>query len=337
MKTEHKHPALNDLQLQLDEKDEVIAMLTQQLENAADRLDQLQHARNGAASKVVLADVPDPLLEQTAESISYLVEEWNQSELNFKLEQIQSQLDELLSRSIELPSGQPCIPPVVPAGEPHPVVQDANQSLEAAEWLESLKEALLDHEVDEPEVAIPDEELEDNEFCQYDGLNNSVENQPEDKIERLPPIPETVDLATASRKQLEEAITKRDDFIEMSIRMYRDLRSRRLQLNHLDESHLSQLPAEQNRRIQELIQNLEEQSRLNEVTLSLERARLSREATQLTQCRDQMRKYAKQHDLDVNDIPDLFRMENEPGQTQEQRKQPNQKWLSLLRIKNQDS
>ncbi|HBN75314.1 MAG TPA: hypothetical protein DD473_05760 [Planctomycetaceae bacterium] len=310
--------SIDELQQQLDEKDELVTALTQQLEQAAEQLDRMHRSggrsglHNAQESKVI-----NPLNEQLSTNLNYLIEQWEESQIASCLERIESQIEDLKSSvsNIQLPAEQSTTTNWSPE-------DDDNRP--TGLQLDALKDVLFG--------ATP--EITDEVF---DESLNEIEAD-EDVItsnDPLPPTPAAVDFEQANHEEMISAIQTRDDYIESCIAMYRDLRLKSGLIQPINWEVISECPEELVESLQELESHLREQARLNEVTMSLERARISRESTQLRQYRVQLQKYVKKHNLDPTELPSLGVQLSDESANEKRSSVPNQKWLSLLRIKHQ--
>ena len=310
--------SIDDLQLQLDEKDELVAALTQQLEQAAEQLDRM-HRSGGRAGHQNSQESPvgNPLGEQLSTNLNYLIEQWEGSQIASCLERIESQIEDLKSSVSQIQ--QPAVPQM------HDHWRDKEEdSRPNGLQLDALKDVLFGATPEIPEEV-------------YDESLNEIEDEDQELTsdDPLPALPAAVDFEEASREEMISAIQIRDDYIETCISLYRDLRLKSGLIQPINWDKISDCPDELVENLKELESHLQEQSRLNEVTMSLERARISRESTQLRQYRVQLQKYVKKHNLDPTELPSLGIQLAEESTNEKRSSVPNQKWLSLLRIKHQ--
>jgi hypothetical protein len=114
-------------------------------------------------------------------------------------------------------------------------------------------------------------------------------------IEEVAP-PEIIDPASADAETLRAAVERRDEYISYLSRKLRLTNGRAIRLP--DWESLNNAPEELASRLKDLEASLDENLRLAEVELSLERARLAREAAKLRLQQDQVEKELKRLKLD---------------------------------------
>ncbi len=306
----------DDLQQQLDEKDELVSALTQQLEQAAEQLDRMYRSGGRAGMNSALETPVNPLDEQLSSNLNYLIEQWEESQLANCLERIESQIEDLKSSVSQIQQ---------------PVAQHSNgnwdennleeEDTPAGLQLDALKDVLFGNSSE-----IPDEALDES-------LNKIHEDESSLKLAGpFTDLPAAIDFDEADQETLIAAVHSRDDYIETCVSMYRDLKLKSGLIEPIPWEKISECPDELMESLKELESHLQEQARLNEITMSLERARISREATQLRQYRVHLQKYVKKHNLDPAELPSLgIQVAEEPAK-EARASAPNQKWLSLLRI-----
>ena len=264
------------LNAELLERDDLIAALTDQLEEAANRLDRMH--RQGADRAPIggtagfasaAADTPAGFSEQIAR-LTNVVGEW-QAEDHFG--EIIRRLDVIQESITQIPSAprrglsdssmfemEPWTPP------------SAERESDNAAW-EDMKAELLRQEegspADEPIPELVSEQPETTETTDDDDL--------------LVEVPHPVDLDDADMDQLRAAVEERDEFISRLIRRLRATPQGRF--GPIDWEQLAEAPEDLRERLEELEARLQELLRLEECELSLERARLARDRAELEQLR----------------------------------------------------
>lgn len=327
-----------ELQRQLDERDELVQMLTQQLEQAAEQLDRLQRS-GGVSGRGPVANAQEfqKQHEVIGRDLAYLVEQWDQSQLAGAVGRIELQLEELrdLVSQVQLPA------------------QNRDGLSMARAWKSSQSafggEDSLEEEDDTAEITchgtetselttIPDFELADlpNDS---DSSGRALQTQYADETSEaelnLPELPAPVASEETSLTVWQAAVHARDDYIGLIIDQLRQLHQRTCSISPCDWDDLTDAPAELCERLQLMEQQMLEQLRLNEVSMSIERARISREKTQLQSARMQMQKEMKKLGLELafSSQPGMTSTSVESRDSNNTEKQRAQKWLSMLRVK----
>lgn len=332
----------DDLQRQLDERDELVQVLTRQLEQVVEQLDR--HQRSGGMSSRPATGVPADFLKQQqtiSEDLSYLVNQWEASQLAGAVGRVELQLEELrdlltqqLSRAA---SGH------FPT-EAHPAAGHYGQYHQSHQSTDQYSE-----QDDERNLRTPGDELlaefapgyEQGDWHAGAGQAPSsptgywpTEPDPtyEYYLPDLPELPELVEFDQADTNDLKTGIIERDTFIRTLIEQFRLLHQSATIQPPVDWEQISNAPRELIARMEQRERQLEEQLRLNEVTMSIERAKLAREAAQLQAAKIQLEKQVRSRGHEPVQDP------NTPPAPQEKNsntheKQRNQKWLNMLRKK----
>lgn len=241
----------------LTEKDQLVTALTVQLEEAAERIDRLQRQGNdrGARGGGGFGSIPVEMLEEQrniAENVERFVVQWEEAQPTAALARIEMQLIELR----ELVASGPVAVTPSSDGAPH---SDQHAGSGLAGW-EAMKATLLHG--DQPE-----------EIAEYDEL---AEEDVEAGVSMPAPNPVPAD---ADTRILHLAIEQRDAYIAALQQAMQ-----RAELRHRKAAVLGgseDVPESLQHRLAELEHIFEEQQRLAEVELSLERARLGREEMRL--------------------------------------------------------
>lgn len=286
---------LATLETQLQEKDELVQVLTARLEQAAEQLDRLHRTgttpgpRQSEASSTELADQ-----QSLVEDLRTAVDQWIESQPGEALVRIENQLEEL--RALVMQGASPSAHGVRAIDDTD---DDADETCNnnSSGW-EDLKAELLAQD-GEPGTENPLEnvgavdDVFDGEFDDSDVpttecvTSDSVEAPADDCPEPDPPVP--VDFDAATENDLRRAVENRDEYISFLIKKLRLIESRG-ELAAPDWSQLQDAPEELRQRLEELEGRLEEMLRISEVEISLERARLSREETRLKQVQHEVEK-----------------------------------------------
>lgn len=299
--------AQEELVSQLEERDQLIAALTLQLEQAAEQLDRYQ--RQGSANRTSAqigagSHAHHSAQQEVATQLEQLNQSWDDFALSGTMGRVELQLNELRDLFFE-----------------H--VVNAN-------WAQSAPQPQISQHVepeeedDHPPITSVLEAFSD--LYEESAKQEAVE--PEDSHEPEAPPPEEVDLDHASSQELADAIIQRDLYIRSLIRRQRELTTERLLSVPTDWEQLAEAPEELTLRLQELESQLNERLRMAEVTFSIERGRLAREQARLDQYRMKLDKQAKSLGLTL---------ETDEIETPEQaeskgKKNTNGRWKSYLGI-----
>lgn len=299
-----------DLELKLQEKEQLVAVLTERLEQAAEQLDRLH--RTGADRKRGSGGgggLPPELIEQQkslVEEMQRAVEQWEDMQTAAQLGRIEIQVTELRGlltehlsheRHLGSPLGMAVSSPQGVTGS----AEEADASTESG-W-DLLKAQLLSA------AAVTEETV----GSQPDGPGGETEETALESAD----APQPISFETATREQLEAAIKERDNYIA---HLLRKLRTAPAADVSPDWSAL-QAPAEMVERVQALERQLEERLRMTEVELSLERARIARDQTQLQQQQEQLEKQMRRMGLRKDG-------EQEPDHPADDN--PDRRWLRFL-------
>ena len=275
------------LQSALHEKDELVHALTEQLEEAANRLDRLHRAgvdrpqRGGSVSA-------EGHSGELGDQLSRLTSEWDELQLAQQFETIRGRLDDIfdaVSLAKLTEQGYGSRPVDEPVGRTSEMLTG-----KLTGW-EDMKAQLLR---DGAEKTRSHAELAEAAATAVSDSAAEVLND----LPLEPPLP--VDLETADRDLLAEAVEERDVFILHLIRRLRSGTSARY--SPINWAEISGAPDELRERLLEHEARLQELLRMEECDLSLERARLARERSRLEQLRRDVERDARDgHDMSGND------------------------------------
>ncbi len=278
---------LAELESLVAERDQLVTALTVQLEEAAERLDRVQRMGADRGPRVI-GGIPKEFVEDQKsliEEVQRAVQQWNDFQANAALGRIEMQIGELRdlvsAKLTAVPAGY------VPAShsalhheaevEGEEEDEETHAAPAASSWA-ALKESLL--EKDRPKDSAPAKKKRAPQRIEPEA--------PEDEGDAVP-APEAIDLAHASREELTAAVDQRDTYLTWLLRRVRtaDLRAARADIER-DET-----PDEIRGRLIHHEQAFQEQQRLMEVELSIERARLGREEARLRAMEGQIQKEMK--------------------------------------------
>ena len=144
--------------------------------------------------------------------------------------------------------------------------------------------------------------------------------------EFLGTIPDAVDPETLSDTQLRDVFREREGFLSLLISRFRsqqDSHTNLLTLEQLRELH-AEMPADMARLITQSLRRLDELTKLGELEMAFERARIARLKNQLQQSRQQIEVRSRQLGLTLNDDGTLSTATVAHGKTS------NRRWLTKL-------
>ena len=290
-------PELDSLRAQLLEKDELVGLLTDRLEQAVSRLDHLKRA--GVKTQ------PATTGGGIAPEIERLVQEWDEAALPAATDRIEQQLlamqQAILDRldSVETsaatvsrlhtPATSPDDARNEPAAPPREPME--KRSSNGIDW-EAMKASLMSGAEDSGGSEDPAPTAEDRLPEPPDDEDDVVLEVPEEpiasvvprqddvpEVDPLPLSPEAIDTDVADRDTLAEAVRERDAYI---VALTQRALDRRVKLEiPTDWALLRGTPGELVKNVQRLHDELNDAVRMAEVQLCLERAKLSRERTEL--------------------------------------------------------
>ncbi len=339
------------LQDTLKERDQVVQMLTQRLEQAADQLDRVQRTGSGRGGSAV-AGLPTELIEsqQTLlEQLTRTLGDWEATQAGQTLARIESQITELhdlvASGAVPLANFS-----AIGSSPTDSNTETAGQSLKTASsksvytevsiaepaksgW-EAIKAAMLAGESYDPTTvsppvlsaktaATPDTTTEERNPKESRSLDQrSVPTS-------LPEPPPTIDVDSADQATLIEAIRNRDEFIAFLLRR---LSSPDASIEFPNWEELNSVPSDLHAELLNLRDRLQEKLRVAEVDLSLQRAKLAREEAKLSIKAEHLGRQMRQLGLSPDDSGSPAagsRAQNEGSNTTQGRR-----WLQFLQRSN---
>ena len=308
----------------LSQKDELIAALIRELEQAAEQLDRIQRSGGDRSSSDESAGISSPSLDmghsrtRMMDDLRLMAEEWEQSQPPVVLSRIESELAALHELVLSLKRD---------GGQTVPQRTEPISFEERLRQYEQQQEAESPPELDRGNVTLEESSPRWDEIKSQlqlpDPSQTSVEVEEADyevlRIIANLPTPLEVNLDVANLEELKVAVRERDDFI---IQLNRLFRTRNTLSLPKDWGVLANVPGEMQIRVESLIEHLDVQVRLGEVEMSLERARLARERATIQSEREAMEKHMKR--LGVNSIADLGNISNATGTASDRR------WMRFL-------
>lgn len=306
----------------LNQKDELIAALIKELEQAAEQLDRIQ--RSGADRSAVEDNVSmsSPSLDlgqsrtRAADDLRLMAEEWGQSQPPVVLARIESELAALHDLVLSMKRDGVHAEPAAPISfeerlRQYELQQDNESQQEPDRGNMTLAESSPKWDEIKAQLQFPE------------ATPSTVEaSEPDPEILRIIanlPTPREVSLDSASLDELKAAVLERDDFI---IQLNRLFRTRNTLSLPKDWAHLANVPGEMQIRVESLIEHLDVQVRLGEVEMSLERARLARERATVQAEREAIEKHMKR--LGLTSIAELDNISAATGTASDRR------WMRFL-------
>lgn len=304
---------------ELAQKDEVIAALVHELEQAVEQLDRFR--RTGTDRSVENRSNPPlgqfapstDLRSSMTDDLRRMAEQWDELQPAAVLSRIESQLESVYDLVSKMGTGDRHGPGVDHAHESRgrrmdvepDMTIDADQNdmtiVESPSSWEAIKQQILGGEA--PAV----EDCRDSEDQEVLTLMSRT------------PCPQVVDLTTADIETLKSAIIERDVYI---VQLNRFSRMRLGVQLPADWATLANVPSEMQVRVETLLERLDVQVRLGEVEMSIERARLARERSQIQSEREHVEKHLRR--LGLNSIADLDNISAAPGTASDRR------WMRFL-------
>jgi hypothetical protein len=299
------------LQAQLKEKDALVAALTERLEQAAEKLDRVH--RTGGDRGLRMGAIPPELIEQQlklTEELQQAVQRWEDAQAVATLGRIEVQVTELRDLVANgLPAGgfAGAGGGGAPAGGGQ--AQRGGGGADAGRggsggsgfsgW-EALKAGLMKSDGGSAPPVHSQAASAAAAAAASGAAPAESRSQPEEEsvvinIEEVPP-PEPIDVAAAGVDALRAAVERRDEYVTYLTRKLRLANGRQIRIP--DWESLNNAPEDLKARLLDLEKQLDENLRLAEVELSLERARLAREAARLRLQQDQIEKELKRLKLD---------------------------------------
>ena len=288
------------LESQLAEREQLVAALTERLEQAAEQLDRLHRTGADRTVRTGIAGVPPELIAQQqklVEDLQRAVEQWEAMQPGAffgRLETQLAQIRELVLQYDRPGSEQACdsafrFEPGRSEGGPPEHGGERRASGESPRSILEFMKASQQPELsaNEPPPTAADSATSASMAAVVDIALPPLEDPP-------PPIEPT----HATPEELGEACTARDLYITYLVRRLRQIES----LGHVPNSWagLENVPEELRSRLEALERRLQETSRLAEVELSLQRAKLARDELRIRVLDEQMQKDIKRA-RDVSD------------------------------------
>jgi len=283
------------LEAQLAEREQLVAALTERLEQAAEQLDRLHRTGADRGVRSGIAGVPTELIAQQqklVEDLQRAVEQWEAMQPGEFFGRLESQLGQIheMVQQIDRSGGDQA----TTVGTDSAFRYGAHKSDGGASEHDSHRSG------SEPSHSILDfmKKSQQPEAAEEPPASAAAETAaaagPSVIDIALPPLddpPQPVDPAHATPDELGEACTARDVYITYLLHRLRQIES----LGHVPNSWagLENLPDDQRARLDALEHRLQETCRVAEVELSLQRAKLARDELRVRMLDEQMQKDIK--------------------------------------------
>ena len=274
-----------ELERRLAERNQLVEILTERLEQAADQIDRLQRS-GGALKSDAPAGLPPEFVNEhrdLAERLETFHSAWEERYEGPSLRRIEASISELVERFDELRSG---------GLSPGSASQAAPSSPPVASLLEQFQdEADSDRDGDDQYLQAPDESPDGQATANVvrasapTGAPNRIEivllSADDENLPENVPLPAAIDVDQATHGDLHDAVLKRDQYLSWLCQKVRSLSSRlEAWLRHFESEQQGTPSGEQ---FQELRQLIHSKVQVLEVELSIERAKLFREESRLEQ------------------------------------------------------
>jgi hypothetical protein len=299
------------------QKDELISALVRELEQAVEQLDRNQRTGADRSRGGHVPPSTNPVTDfietqfPFMDDLRRLVEQWDEMQPGSVLHRIESQLAVVHDLVADIHGGDRS--EVNEANRRGRVLQNPGESashdeLETSElppetpseW-EAIKGKMLEEDAPAPSA---DADKEESEMLAV--LSEMT-------------LPQDINLDDAGIDDMKSAIIDRDAYI---IQLNRLFRTRNTLSIPMDWATLGNVPAEMQVRVETLIDRLDVQVRLGEVEMSLERARLARERTQMQSEREFISKQLRR--LGLNSLAELDNISAATGTATDRR------WMRFL-------
>ncbi len=281
--------SVDDLKQNLQEKEKMVATLTEYLEQAAVKLNELQKTSGANAPRAFDSE----MVHRQMELVSHLQEavtEWEELKAPETLERISSQLENLRATIVDglAAQAQPGTPNEFSPGSFESGTFGPPPESPAAEPQESEGNGIEDWEVLKAEML--KEEDGPAEAEQEPGHIDLKE-----ELDVLVNRPTAVDADCHDGAVWQAAVNSREKYIISLIRALRVVESRRRGAPDWESFALA--PANLRQDVAHLAADLQQTLRNGEVELSIERARISRQESLIAQQRREIDKAMKKHGI----------------------------------------
>ena len=291
-----------ELERRLDERNQLVEILTERLEKAADQIDRLQ--RSGGALKTdAPAGLPPEFVNEhrdLAQRLETFHSAWEERYEGPSLRRIENSLAELAERFDELRSGAPS------AGSATPPPPSSTSVTSLLDQFKNGSDAEDDANDATPDIPADSQNNRTEGHVARTSAQTSagVPNRIEIVLlsaddKHLPenvPLPAAIDVDQATHGDLHDAVLQRDQYLSWLCQKVRTLASRlEAWLRHFESAQQGTPSGEEFRELRQLIHS---QIQVLEVELSIERAKLFREESRLEQEQERLTRERELFDKD---------------------------------------
>ena len=282
-----------ELERRLAERNQLVEILTERLEKAADQIDRLQRS-GGALKSDTPAGLPPEFVNEHRDLVQRLEtfhSAWEERYEGPSLRRIEASLAELAERFEELRS---CSPP-----DDHPQTKSAPTS-----GVTSFLDQFKDDDAEAAEVQTSSQNKAHGHGHHPARPSSSGPNRIEivlltpddDHLPENVPLPAAIDVEQATHGDLHDAVLQRDRYLSWLCQKVRSLASRlESWLRHFENEQKGTPSGEQFLELRQLIHS---QIQVLEVELSIERAKLFREESRLEQEQERLTRERELFDKD---------------------------------------
>jgi hypothetical protein len=319
------------LEAQLAEREQLVAALTERLEQAAEQLDRLHRTGADRGLRTGIAGVPAELIAQQqklVEDLQQAVDQWQAMQPGEFFGRLESQLGQIheMVQQIDRSGGDASGTDSAfrygatksdggsSAHDSHGGSQRGGSELTSSRSILDFmkKSQLTGSEAEQPPHSTV--QTAAAETAATAGVMDIA----------LPPLndpPQPIDPASASAQELGEACTARDAYITYLLHRLRQIES----LGHVPNSWagLENLPDDQRARLEALEHRLQETARVAEVELSLQRAKLARDELRIRMLDEQMQK-------DIKRVKDVSDSQSEDNSSDSKTDQNGSRWKRMI-------
>jgi hypothetical protein len=278
------------LEAQLAEREQLVAALTERLEQAAEQLDRLHRTGADRGVRSGILGIPPELIQQQqklVEDLQQAVQQWEDMQPGAFFGRLESQLTQIHDLVLNHGggSGQSSTDAAFSRGESRyeqspPRRNPSDSPKSVLEFMKASFQAESPPAVEEPSDA-------GTESPQANAIPAVLHIE----LPALQDPPEPVDVPNATREELAHACETRDAYVVYLLQRLRRIES----MGHVPNSWagLENLPEQLQSRLEALEKRLQETLRLAEVELSLQRAKLARDEVRIRVIDEQLQKDIK--------------------------------------------
>jgi hypothetical protein len=282
---------VDSLEAKLAEREQLVAALTERLEQAAEQLDRLHRTGADRSLRAGVAGIPPELIAQQqklTDDLQRAVEQWEAMQPGAFFGRLETQLAQIHDLVVHFDRNEEAVGSSYTSGLGHSGSSSYEQPSEHRAPAESPR-SILDFMKASYQAEAPA-----SEPVPPVGESDATQPAAAPVVIALPPLedpPTPFDLAQATPEELGEACVTRDSYIAYLIRRLKQIES----LGHVPHSWagLENVPEETKVRLEALEHRLQETARLAEVELSLQRAKLARDEIRIRVMDEQMQKDLK--------------------------------------------